>query len=53
MESLFDENIEAHKDKFYKMLKFVYDEPHNFLFLNVPSQRLFKNKDEIIIPEEE
>lgn len=53
MEALFDENVEAHKDKFYPMLKFVYDEPHNFLFLNVPTQRLFKNKDEIILPEEE
>ena len=27
----------------------AYDEPHNFLFMNVPSQRLFKNFDELLI----
>jgi hypothetical protein len=53
MEGLFEENVEAHKDKFYKLLKFIYDTDHNYLFLNVPSQRLFKNGDEIIVDDED
>lgn len=30
----------------------VYDEKHNFLFLNVPNQRMFKNWNELIIDDE-
>ena len=30
-------------------MKIAYDAKHNFLFLNIPTQRLFKNFDEIII----
>lgn len=52
-EIVFNELIESHKDKFLDVLKITYDEPHNFLFLNVPSQRMFKNFDELIIKEDE
>jgi len=31
----------------------AYDEKHNFLFLNVPSQRMFKNWNELIIKEDD
>ena len=34
-------------------MKITYDEKHNFLFMNIPSQRIFKNWDEILIKEDE
>ena len=34
------------------IMRMAYNEKHNFLFLNVPSQRMFKNWDEIIIEED-
>jgi len=33
-------------EQIYKM---AFDTPHNFLFINTPSQKIFKNWDEIII----
>jgi hypothetical protein len=33
-------------------MRLVFDDKHNFLFLNVPSQRMFKNFDELIINED-
>lgn len=53
MELLFQELIESKKELFIDIMKLVYDEKHNFLFLNVPSQRMFKNWDEIIIKEDD
>jgi hypothetical protein len=35
------------------LAKLVYDKPHNYLFINADSQRLFKNFDEIIINDDE
>ena len=50
MERIFDELFESKRDLFDKVMNLTYDGAHNFLFMNVPSQRLFKNlKDEIII----
>ena len=46
---LFEELIESKKEAFEKINEITYDKPHNFLFVNIPSQRLFKNWDEIII----
>jgi KaiC/GvpD/RAD55 family RecA-like ATPase len=48
-ERVFDELIESKKEIFEDIMKIVYDQPHNFLFVNVPSQTMFKNWDEIII----
>ena len=31
----------------------AYSDKHNFLFLNVPSQRMFKNWDELIIRDDD
>ena len=31
------------------IMRLVFDDKHNFLFLNVPSQRMFKIFDELII----
>lgn len=47
---IFDELIETKKDMALKIMNLTYDnDNHNFLFLNVPSQRMFKNFDEIKI----
>lgn len=52
-ELVFDELMENKKDIFLKIMKLTYDVKHNFLFMNVPSQRIFKNFDEIIIKDDE
>ena len=49
MEIIFDELIESKKDKFEDIMRYAYDEKHNFLFVNIPTQRIFKNFDELII----
>ena len=51
LEKVFEELIESKKESFEDVMKIVYDEPHNFLFVNVPSQKMFKNWDEIIVDE--
>jgi len=48
MELLFSELIESQKDKFQEVMNFTYDQKHNFLFVNIPSQRMFKNWDELM-----
>ena len=53
-ELVFEELFESKKDLFLNIMKITYDDDnHNFLFMNVPSQRLFKNFDEIIIKDDE
>ncbi len=52
MEIVFTELFETKKDNFMNIMRIAYNENHNFLFLNVPSQRLFKNWDELIIQDE-
>lgn len=53
LELLFQELIENKKDLFIDIMKLVYNEKHNFLFINVPTQKMFKNWDEIIIKEDD
>jgi hypothetical protein len=45
------EMFEMHKDIALDLMKEIYTDPHDYLFLNVDSQRMYKNFDEIIIPE--
>ena len=52
-EKIFGEIIETYKDRFDDIRRLVYDEPHNWLFVNVRSQRCFKMWDEIICDDEE
>ena len=52
-EIVFDELMENKKEIFLNIMKITYDEKHNFLFMNIPSQRIFKNWDEILIKEDE
>jgi hypothetical protein len=53
LERIFEELIESKKDVFEKIMHLTYDEPHNWLFVNVPSQRMFKMWDELLINDEE
>jgi flagellar biosynthesis regulator FlaF len=52
LEILFQELIENKKDLFLDIMKMVYTDKHNFLFINVPSQKMFRNWDELIIKED-
>jgi hypothetical protein len=51
MENLLTEQIEADKNTFNALQKILFREPHNFMYLNTGTQRLFNNWDEIIIEE--
>jgi len=54
-EIIFDELLEMKKEIANAVMKFVYDtDAHNFLFVNIPNQRLFKNfTEELKIVDEE
>jgi len=47
--NLFEELFETKKEMALDIMSFAYKEPHDWLLLNVPSQRLFKSFDEIIV----
>ena len=51
LENVFDELFESNKDKFMEVMRICYKEKNDFLFLNVASQKMFRNFDEIIINE--
>lgn len=54
LEVIRDEILETiPKDCVGELAKLVYDKPHEFLFINADSQRLFKGYDEIIIHDDE
>ena len=52
METIADELIETSKDYINDIVKIVYDEKYNFLFINTDTQRLFRNWDEIIVSDD-
>ena len=52
LEVVFNELFESKKNMFMDIMRLVFDDKHNFFFLNVPSQRMFKNFDELIINED-
>lgn len=53
LETIRDEVLETiPRDCVAQLSKLVYDKPHEFLFINGDSQRLFKKFDEIIIQED-
>jgi hypothetical protein len=51
MHEIFDENIENLEKMADKISKVVYDQPFNFLFVNVDTQSLYKNWDRLEIKE--
>lgn len=48
---IFDENVETQIKNQNEISKLVFDAPFNFLGINVDTQTLLKNWDELIIPE--
>jgi len=52
IENLLTEQIELPKSKFENVLKHVFQEPHDFLYINSNTQRMFSNWDELIYLEE-
>ena len=50
IESINEEQVETSQDKFLDILhKYCFKEPHDFMYVNTNTQRLFSNWDEIII----
>lgn len=49
MENLFNEVIEHKKDYMLDIMRYAYDRPHQFLFINTDTARIFKGFDEILI----
>ncbi len=47
--TLFDELFETHKDDAMELMKYAFQEPHDYLFLNVDNQRIFQDYDELIL----
>ena len=52
MEQVFDEVIESKAKHQDEIVKIIYDVPHQYLFCNLDSQRIFKGFDELIFPDE-
>ena len=52
-QTLFDELFETAKDNAIHVMNVVYDKPHQYLMLNVESQRMYKGFDEIILKSSE
>ena len=52
-EQIYDSIYEGKKMNFEEINKLVFDKPYSWLFINVPSQRIFKEFDEIILDDTE
>lgn len=52
MENLYDEQVEAHPDKFLEVLKYCFKDNHDFLYINTSTQRIFSNWDELIMTDD-
>ena len=50
-EKIFIENVESAKEKFEYIRDCVFDKPYEWMFINVPTQRIFKGFDEILYDE--
>jgi hypothetical protein len=51
-ECLFDELFEDKKNIVMDLMRYSYKEPHDYLFLNVDTQRIYQDFDEIILEDE-
>lgn len=51
MENLFNEVIEQRKDHMLDIMRIVYDRPHQWMFINSDSARIFKMWDELLLTE--
>ena len=52
-ENLFNELFETKKDGAMDIMNFVYDKPHQYLMMNVDSQKMYKGFDELLLKEKE
>ena len=52
MKTIFDEVIETKKDNMLDVMKIVYDKPHQYLFVNLETQKMFKDFDELVIDDD-
>jgi ASC-1-like (ASCH) protein len=50
---LFSELFETKKDMALDIMKHVYKSPHDYLVLNVASQKMFSGFDSVILPDDE
>jgi len=48
-EKVFNECVEGQRDKFEEIRKVVYNEKHNWLFINIGTQKLYRMFDELIV----
>jgi len=48
LQTIFDEVVEQRKEMVVPISQLVWDKPHQFLFINTDSNRLFKGFDEIV-----
>lgn len=48
LETIFDELIESKKELILPLSRLVYDKPHQYMFINTDTQRIFKGFDEVI-----
>ena len=48
-ENLFEELFETNKDVALDVMNLAFEEPHNYIMLNVDTQKIYKKYDEIII----
>jgi len=53
METIYDEHVEQHQDKFMDIIKHCFREPHSFMYINTGTQRIFSNWDELLLEDEE
>ena len=49
MEDIMDKIFEGNKNNIHQIITVVDDKPHNFLFFNTVSQRMFENWDETLM----
>jgi hypothetical protein len=50
-ETIADETLEYDKDVIEGLLK-LYEKPYDYLFINLSSQRIFYNQNEVLVEEE-
>ena len=51
-ENLFEELFETNKDVALDIMSLAYEKPHDYLMLNVDTQKIYKGYDEIIVNKE-
>lgn len=48
-ENLLDETFEMKRDEALELMQFVFTDPHDYLFLNIDKQTMYKDYDELIL----